>query len=127
MGFLGISIALIYLVNKYTYKEKNFITKKLKEKLDDEITTEFLIGNSQIMYKINEQEKIYSFDKIKGFEKRKLFTIIRVEEEDGAILPITLSTISNVQGKAKKLRNTIEEKNKKFRRRFNRKRKNENI
>ncbi|MFR5265213.1 hypothetical protein [Clostridium sp.] len=112
MGFLGVSIALVYLVNKYVYKEKNFITKKLKEELDDEITTEFLIGNSQIMYKINEQEKIYSFDKIKGFEKRRLFTIIRVEEEDGTILPITLSTISNIQGKAKKLRNTIEEKTK---------------
>ncbi len=112
MGFLGISITLVYLVNKYVYKEKNFITKKLKEELDDEVTTEFLIGNSQIMYKINEQEKIYSFDKIKGFEKRRLFTIIRVEEEDGTILPITLSTISNIQGKAKKLTNTIEEKTK---------------
>lgn len=112
MGFLGISITLVYLVNKYIYKEKNFITKKLKEELDDEVTTEFLIGSSQIMYKINEQEKIYSFDKIKGFEKRRLFTVIRVEEEDGTVLPITLNRISNIQGKANKLTNTIEEKTK---------------
>lgn len=104
-------LGLTYVVNSLLYSEKRVLAKKLKGQLNHEVETEFLIGDSQILYKINGEEKLYSFDKVKKLERNKDKITINVEEKDNTIFPIIINLVTiPTKDRIEALVDTLEER-----------------